>query len=336
MTQRNAFQWSIPLGTWNGCQVRLSVYFLLLTLIFCYRWRSLRLGLAFGTLLAVAAVVHELGHLLAVRLKGGRLSEVLAWPLGGLSSPELHGDHSSAVAAALAGPFANLLVCVVVLPVLTLDTPHFRDALHPLRLPHVELAGTLVSDLLVLLFCANWFLILVNLFPIPPLDAGRALQHLLAERVGDDTAHVSVLRFGCAVAVALAVGGLAFNNTWTLSIGAVLVAWILHELYCLQAKEAYEESFMGYDFSQGYTSLERSVPRSAPPQPGLLRRWLQRRQAERRRRQLQRERELEQELDRLLQKVHALGYDALSSEEKRQLHRVSELYRRKTGRQRQR
>src|SRR5207253_9670150 len=40
-----------------------------------------------------------------------------------------------------------------------------------------------------------------------------------------------------------------------------------------------EDSLFGYDFSQGYTSLERDQPPPRRRRPGIWQRWLQRRAA---------------------------------------------------------
>jgi hypothetical protein len=90
-----------------------------------------------------------------------------------------------------------------------------------------------------------------------------------------------------------------------------------------------EDSLFGYDFSQGYTSLERDQAPAAPPRrrTGWWKRWLQKRAAQK----LQREQETreaeERRLDELLDKVHREGQGALTDEERRFMKRVSDRYR---------
>jgi stage IV sporulation protein FB len=89
-----------------------------------------------------------------------------------------------------------------------------------------------------------------------------------------------------------------------------------------------EESLFGYDFSEGYTSLERDQP--APPprrRQSWFQRWLQRR-AERKMRREQETREAEERrMDELLEKVQRVGMQGLTDEERRFLIRASARYR---------
>ncbi len=92
-----------------------------------------------------------------------------------------------------------------------------------------------------------------------------------------------------------------------------------------------EDSLFGYDFSQGYTSLERDEAPTAPPRrrKGWFQRWRERRAALK----AQREEEIrvadERRLDELLEKVQREGMGALTDEERRFMKRVSDRYRKR-------
>jgi hypothetical protein len=92
-----------------------------------------------------------------------------------------------------------------------------------------------------------------------------------------------------------------------------------------------EEGIFGYDFSQGYTSLEKDEP----PPPRKRQSWWQRWQQRRKARRLQREEEQrvaeESRLDTLLEKVQREGLTALTEEEKRFLKRASDRFRDREG-----
>src|SRR5262249_18509444 len=88
-----------------------------------------------------------------------------------------------------------------------------------------------------------------------------------------------------------------------------------------------EESMFGYDFSQGYTSLERDQP----PPPRRRQSWWQRWKQQRTQRRIQHEQEVreaeESRMDEMLQKVQTHGMAGVTHEERRCLKRVSDKYR---------
>ena len=90
-----------------------------------------------------------------------------------------------------------------------------------------------------------------------------------------------------------------------------------------------EESSLGYDFSQGYTSLDREAqaPPRKRPRLNFFQRWLQRRAADRARREFEKREDEERRMDELLAKVHAHGRNSLTDDEKKFMSRVSERYR---------
>ena len=92
-----------------------------------------------------------------------------------------------------------------------------------------------------------------------------------------------------------------------------------------------EDAPFGYDFSQGYMSLEgaQGAP-TAPPRrrrPNWFQRWLQRRAARKAQREQEAREAEERRMDELLEKVQREGIQSLSDEERRFLTRVSARYR---------
>ena len=137
----------------------------------------------------------------------------------------------------------------------------------------------------------------------------------------------------CAYAISVLIGVVDlvfFKHIVLLFIAFLILLLAVQESYQLQATESYDDSFMGYDFSQGYTSLEKSEAAAKPERrAGLLARWLARRKAEKQRRQLDLEQQTEQQLDAILAKVHERGLTSLTPTEKRLLKRASNRYRSK-------
>jgi hypothetical protein len=85
---------------------------------------------------------------------------------------------------------------------------------------------------------------------------------------------------------------------------------------------------MGYDFSEGYTSLNRAEFSDGESQDedssfGILERWKSRRDDERAVRESEVREMDEQQLDIILEKLHTEGREALSDRELAILNRVS-------------
>lgn len=180
--------------------------------------------------------------------------------------------------------------------------------------------------LLVQFFWINSIVLLVNLLPGLPLDGGRILQALLWSRGDYRQATLGAIFAGFVVMLLIALVGMALNSIYVLLLAGLVYTFCRHQWYVLETGG--DEPLFGYDFSQGYTSLEREQPAVARKQPNFFQRWRQRRAA----RKLQREQELreteERRMDELLEKVQRDGLQSLTDEEKRFLTRVSARYRR--------
>jgi len=89
----------------------------------------------------------------------------------------------------------------------------------------------------------------------------------------------------------------------------------------------FDDAPFGYDFSEGYTSLESGAAKVRPYREGTLKRWRRRRSDLRRERRIMRELAEERRMDDILDKLHREGKAALTDEEHRFLVRVSRRYR---------
>ncbi|RMG39129.1 MAG: hypothetical protein D6725_05810 [Planctomycetota bacterium] len=322
---------SFPIGVYAGTNVRVSVFFPLLLLVLWYRLGDWRVALAFCGVLFLSVLAHEFGHVFAARRTGGDGREILIWPLGGLAFVQPAPTFWSRFWTAACGPAVNLCLCLVTLPAVLWTAANPTDVLHPFVFPNVPLTSeTFWRDVVALIFVANEILLLVNLLPVFPLDGGRMLQCVLAEYRGRQSGNEVYLRVGFTAGFLALFAGLVFSNTWIMFIGAVVLVLNVQEAFQLQFQDQYEEGFLGYDFSQGYTSLERGEEgeRVAVRRPGPIRRWLARRRAAREEKRIAEELALRAEVDALLAKVHEFGYDSLSESEKRRLQQASRLFRR--------
>ncbi|REJ79798.1 MAG: hypothetical protein DWQ34_13540 [Planctomycetota bacterium] len=321
------FHASISLGTWFGTRVRISLWFPIVALILCVNLKDLRLGLIVTLLLFAIVIIHEFFHVFAARWTGGSADEILMWPAGGLARTRPADTFRSEFLTAAAGPFSNLLFCLALTPAVS-AAGWPPGVFHPFELAAVSVEETVVSDLAVLAFDLNWLLLLVNLLPVYPLDGGQMLLAVLARRGDRETARFTALRIGMAVGIVGAVLGLVFDAVWLVFLGFLVFSMDMYEFFMVQLSDQYDDSFLGYDFSQGYTSLERTEEGGASGhRPGPIRRWKERREEKRRLRAEQERVETEQRVDALLDKVHREGMGSLSDEERRFLEKASGRYR---------
>lgn len=331
MNDRNA-AWSIPFGTWFGIPVRVSLVFLLIVPAFCLHLGGVRTGLTFSLILFLSVVLHEFMHIIAARMTGGDGFEVQITPFGGLAMCHPAPTLSSQLWTPAGGPLSNLAVCLVAaVPLYQMGS--LSAGLNPFEFPDVTLAGaTLLPGLAMLVFKANWLLVIINLIPVHPLDGGRLLLTFLSHRMELLRGRDIYTKTGSIVGALIILGGLLLKNHFTMLIGTMVLVLNVHEMFQMRSPDGGgEESFMGYDFSQGYTSLERGYdgePIAEEPDPGLIDRWKTQREEKRRQREDEEEREMVAELDRLLEKLHQHGEAALTAHEKRQLKEISAKMRR--------
>jgi hypothetical protein len=125
------------------------------------------------------------------------------------------------------------------------------------------------------------------------------------------------------------VGLYAIIYSSVLALGLALFIFVSCQRQWVLVETGGDEGLFGYDFSQGYTSLERDQPPGPPParRVSWWKGWLQRRAARRMQREQEQREAEERRLDELLDKVHRLGQASLTDEERRFMKRVSDRYR---------
>ena len=347
---RDPFSWSLPLGRMFGITIRLHILFPLFVLVIWWKVAADQ-GAAPGVqmlivmgLLFISVLLHEFGHCFAARLVDGEANEVLLWPLGGLANCDVpHTPRANFVCAA-GGPLMNLLLCVLAGGVLAFCSfrPSFDPTINQLWWTELtdwqgQLFGSDFSSaphrleywqvLVARFFWVNWVGFLINVLILGfPLDGGRMLQALLWPRLGYRQAMMTAIFFGFVFMFILAIYAVVKNELLILCLALFIYVsckqqWILLET-------GTEDTLFGYDFSQGYTSLERDQP--PPPRkkrPNFLQRWLQRRRAAKLQREQEREAAEERRMDELLAKIQRDGRQSLTDEENRFLKRVADKYR---------
>jgi stage IV sporulation protein FB len=208
-----------------------------------------------------------------------------------------------------------------------IDKPDGRAEITAARQPHPP-ALALWQVIAAQIFWLNWVGLLLNLLPGFPLDGGRIVQAILWWQSGDYRSSMSAASYaGFIVMLVIAVYSVVSE-----SVLGIALAWFIY-VNCKQQlillESGGEESPFGYDFSQGYTSLEGAAPRAPPrrSRSNFFPRWLQRRAKLRAQRELEQRDAEDRRMDELLDKVQTHGFAALNDEERRFLVRVSARYR---------
>ncbi len=299
---------------------------------------SLGYGLLAVAVLAASVLAHEAGHVFAAVRLGGSAEQIVIGPLGGLAFPEVPREPHAELIAALAGPAVNLAVVLFSLPILlatgigvgALVSPWQPTGLHE---------GAWWEVTIKLVFWTNWLLLVANILPAFPLDGARALRALLCPALDFRSASLVAVRTSKLTAVGVIV------LAWLLldeQSAAVLPTWVPLALFAVFVYSSassevakldeieWEEELFNYDFSQGYTSLERTMDPPRKPR-GSMRRWLENRRELRRRKRQWLEREEERQVDEILLRLHEVGLDGLTTKERALLNRVSARYRNRQG-----
>jgi Zn-dependent protease len=353
---RDPFTWALPLGRIRGITVRVHFLFLLFILIMWLKQLTAKNGggseagmwmLVLMGLLFFSVLLHEFGHCFAARYMDGEANEVLLWPLGGLAKCEVpHSAWANFVTAA-GGPFVNLALCAAASVALLFSS--FQPSFDPLpsqcwdtilynfadknywgsrwsgKPPELRLE--VWQYLAAQFFWVNWVSFLFNVVLMGfPLDGGRMLQATLWPRLGYRAATRTAIIVGFVVMFIVGTYAVLNNELLLLCLAGFIYVACKQEWVNLEMGG--EESLFGYDFSQGYTSLERDQP-PAPrkKKPNFIQRWWQRRQAQKLQREQEQQEADDRRMDALLEKIAREGKQALTDEEQRFLKRVSDRYR---------
>ena len=348
--------WSVGLGRWAGLRVRLHMFFLLFivfTLFLCSKTKDLDVGWTGPALLIVlffSVLAHELAHVLTATRLGEELDEIVLGPIGGLGRTPTILEPPAILIFAVAGPIMNL--AIVVTAAIALSVRNEQEILTAFSIfspdilgqtaGNIDISTRLVDVGLRMVVWVNWSLVVINLVPAFPFDGGLLVRALLQTCWPQMETRVAVDRtawLAKAIAGLLLVAAiyLAPKDGDPANIPLWLPLLLLSIFVFFSAKKeetrpmpvANEDSFLGYDFSEGFTSLERtSKPCSTKPETeqGAIASWLKKRREQNAKRRKELEASEDSKVDEILAKVYSGGIDSLCSEDRALLNRVSRRY----------
>ncbi len=392
---RDPMSWSIPVFRAFGIQVRVHIFFFVITIGLFLRQLSLTQYdnvwwldklLLTVVVLFVSVLLHEFGHCFGARYVGGDAREILIWPLGGLAYTEIPHRWRALFITVAAGPAVNVLICLVC--AVAMIAAGFVPSLNPTADPHatqmsnyrdgrtytsvytakIYKPGTseeptfkefqqkrdeyekqsnarfpkatdtaeyekavgamgyeraIVPGWLVWayrIFWLNWLLFLFNMIPAYPLDGGQLLQSLVWARTDHRRGVVVASYTGFAFAIVFLIASIAWNESLFLGLALFMLYSASMKLMQLEM----EEGPFGYDFSAGYTSLEKDdEPAPQPKRPGPITRWREARRARKVAREAEQKQQDDEHMDQLLEKIARSGQASLTDEERQFLKRVS-------------
>jgi Zn-dependent protease len=362
---QDPFSWSFPLGRFFGIPVKVNVLFPIVAAGLILRaafqkdvpagsWIDATMLMA---LLFVVILLHEFGHCFGARAVDGDAQEVMMWPLGGLAFVDVpHTPRANFIATA-AGPAVNVIICIVSgLLFCWMTNFQYRLPLNPIpaapplgwtpyrindagaillyhwdgSTPQMDAATTtpLAWVITARLFWVSWVTFLLNvLVPGFPLDGGRMFQCAVWWRTDYRRGTLAAVYAGFIAALVFGIVAILGNELLALCLALFIYVACRRQWMILEGGG--EDSLLGYDFSQGYTSLERDqppAPRRRRPRPNFWQRWWQRRAQRKQQRQQQQRIAEERRMDQLLEKVQRDGLHSLTDEERRFLKRVSDKY----------
>jgi len=166
--------------------------------------------------LFLIVLIHEFGHQLACRQVGGKTSQIILWPLGGVayvSPPQRPGAQLWSIAA---GPLVNVVLFPILGAMALLGGYLGWDETLP------DLFRFLTN-----LCVINLVLLIFNMLPIYPLDGGQILRSLLWFVLGraNSLMAASIIGFiGVAALILLAASLFIFAADTTQSVWLGIMA----------------------------------------------------------------------------------------------------------------
>ncbi len=177
---------------------------------------SLRIAILI-TLVFVTVVIHELAHSYVAGHFGVKIEKIVLLPIGGVSKmEEIPRIPRQEFLISIAGPLTNIIIAVIF---------YFIKLLQIFPVSVI----TFIEDLILI----NFLLAFFNLIPAFPMDGGRILRSLLAERMNYLRSTELAANLGKFLAILMAMAGIFFPNFFLILIALFIYIGAEHEYHAV-------------------------------------------------------------------------------------------------------
>lgn len=341
-------RWKLKLGCFQGTQISISFVFLIFILLTTISSTQIEDPPAISFVITgiliwlLSVALHELTHLWMGAKFHSEIDEVILWPLGGLKPVEPEGWEFDATHYArdfikiLTAPLIMHLILVVVSSIAIIMLGVETSLLFQFFAPPVSESDSVLIQVLGFTYWINLGLLLINCIPAFPLDGYYVCLSLIALKTDRETATARTSFIAKIAAVMMIVTAILLPEEYRFATISLVMFGILTLILEVSnskkqaqgyANPQEQDSFMGYDFSEGYTSLERenqaTEVREKSPKKGMFSNWTSSRKEQKQRKQEEQHAQDQEKLDTILEKISTTGMESLSSSEKKFLDQMS-------------
>lgn len=247
-------RWSLKILEVSGIPIRVHLTFFLLFVWIGFAsasvGASIPMNILFISVVFACVVLHELGHSLVAQRFGIRVQDITLLPIGGVARLERMPEKPrQEFLVAIAGPLVNVLIAGALYALIRAQGDFGR----------LEGVSALTGPFLLRLWLTNVFLVAFNLLPAFPMDGGRVLRALLAQRIGFLRATQIAARVGQGMALLFGLWGL-FGNPLLLFIALFVYMGAEQEASLAQMRAAFQNVPVQSAMVTEFRSLSPSDP----------------------------------------------------------------------------
>jgi len=302
-----------------------------------WRLESLTLGALAGAVLLLSVLLHQLAQLFVAHASGHELTDIVAWPLGGLTTQAADAGFSTQAQVQLVGLVCSMATGAIAWFQLqqlghVLDVTEFFGGFQ-------VIAGEPLSITALRMICfVSALLLTANLLPVMPFDGGRMLSAFLGERYDRIEVHDVMVRLGLVVSLLGLLVGFVFDQSAVVALSSFVLILHLHEAGTRSEQPGYFEVARSNDDWQedssdvdadmegveSFRSGEDVDTDELIARSSMMARRRARRESDQQRREAEERRLEEEQLDAILERIHREGEESLKPAERQLLRKASQ------------